>query len=356
MEYLFAGSPASGGLGRIASGLEQVLQAHGHRPAAGTAADLVLNLFDAASPRPHRRRAAAVFVTGLTEVAATDDPIARLYPMLVRSLSNVVLALASGAEPVLHMITPEKGYVAFAAGELDERFFENVYARLGPLASARLVIDNQFAPDLEPALWQGDERTAAIARAGRMLAELQLMPAPFPIEDMLSERELRHLKKMYGIGGLSYGNFSARLDADRFWMSASGVDKSALRDVGRDILLVTVNDAERNAMRLSVPAGVEPRRVSVDAIEHWLIYRENPGVGAILHVHAWMEGVPSTELTYPCGTYELAQAVAELVRRAPDPDRAVVGLRNHGLTITGHDMDEILARVQGRLVRNVPMT
>jgi hypothetical protein len=34
----------------------------------------------------------------------------------------------------------------------------------------------------------------------------------------------------------------------------------------------------------------------------------------------------------------------------------VVGLRNHGLTITGHDMDEILARVQGRLVRNVPMT
>jgi ribulose-5-phosphate 4-epimerase/fuculose-1-phosphate aldolase len=109
-------------------------------------------------------------------------------------------------------------------------------------------------------------------------------------------------------------------------------------------------------MCLSVPADVEPRRVSVDAIEHWLIYRENPGVGAILHVHAWMEGVRSTELTYPCGTYELGRAVADLVQRAPDPVHAVVGLRNHGLTITGSDMDEILARVTGRLVRNVPMT
>lgn len=355
MQYHFAGNTASGSLGRVAAGLAEVLQAHGHRPAEG-AADLVFNCFDAARPRPHRRHAAAVFVAGLTEVEATADPIARLYPILVRSLSNVVLALSRGAAPVLHMITPEKGHVRFAAGRLDGRFFEDVYARLGPLASARLVIDNRFTPDLEPELREGDERTAAIARAGRMLAELELMPAPFPIEDLLSERELRHLKKMYGIGGLSYGNFSARLDADRFWMSASGVDKSALREIGRDILLVTGYDAEHNAMRLSVPAGVEPRRVSVDAIEHWLIYRRHPGVGAILHVHAWMEGVPSTELTYPCGTYELAQAVAELVGRAPDPDRAVVGLRNHGLTITGPDMDEILDRVRGRLVRNVPMT
>jgi hypothetical protein len=47
--------------------------------------------------------------------------------------------------------------------------------------------------------------------------------------------------------------------------------------------------------------------------------------------------------------------VAELVRDAPDPSQAVVGQRNHGLTITGHSLDEIFARIDGRIVRKVPM-
>jgi ribulose-5-phosphate 4-epimerase/fuculose-1-phosphate aldolase len=58
--------------------------------------------------------------------------------------------------------------------------------------------------------------------------------------------------------------------------------------------------------------------VSVDAIEHWMIYREHPDVGAIVHVHGWIDGTTSTEVNYPCGTEQLACAVAELVRAAPD--------------------------------------
>jgi ribulose-5-phosphate 4-epimerase/fuculose-1-phosphate aldolase len=113
-------------------------------------------------------------------------------------------------------------------------------------------------------------------------------------------------------------------------------------------------DQENGAMVLSVPPGVEPRRVSVDAIEHWMIYREHPEVGAILHVHAWMDGVPSTEFNYPCGTYELGAAVADIVKTHPDPSRAVVGLKNHGLTITGHSLDEIFDRVEGKLLSTCP--
>ncbi|MFN3179337.1 MAG: class II aldolase/adducin family protein, partial [Thermus sp.] len=158
------------------------------------------------------------------------------------------------------------------------------------------------------------------------------------------------------IGGLSYGNLSVRKDERRFWMSASGVDKANLREIGRDILMVKDYDPQQNAILLSVPPHVEPRRVSVDAIEHWMIYREHPGVGAILHVHAWMEGVPATPFNYPCGTYELAQAVAEKVREAPDPTRAVVGLKNHGLTITGRSLEEIMERIEGKLIRTVPMS
>jgi hypothetical protein len=33
----------------------------------------------------------------------------------------------------------------------------------------------------------------------------------------------------------------------------------------------------------------------------------------------------------------------------------VVGQRNHGLTITGHSLDEIFERIDGRIVRKVPM-
>ena len=96
--------------------------------------------------------------------------------------------------------------------------------------------------------------------------------------------------------------------------------------------------------------------MSVDAIEHWMIYREHPDVGAILHVHAWIEGTVATEINYPCGTVELAESVAELVRQAPDPSRAVVGQRNHGLTITGHSLDEIFDRIDGRSSARSPWT
>ena len=107
--------------------------------------------------------------------------------------------------------------------------------------------------------------------------------------------------RLYSVGGLSYGNLSARKDETRFWMSASGVDKSQLESVGRDILMVKDFDDERGVIVLSVPPGIEPRRVSVDAIEHWMIYQAHPDVGAILHVHAWMEGIAATDVNYPAG-------------------------------------------------------
>jgi ribulose-5-phosphate 4-epimerase/fuculose-1-phosphate aldolase len=203
-------------------------------------------------------------------------------------------------------------------------------------------------------------------RAGKRLDALNLLPAPFPIEEILGPRDLRHVKLLYGIGGLSYGNVSTRFAGDLpgipdpngpvFWMSASGGDKSELRVVGHDVLLVRGYDASDDTMVLSVPPGMTPRRVSVDAIEHWMIYSEHPEVGAIMHVHGWVDGTLSTEVNYPCGTVQLGAAVADLVRRDPDPGRAVVGLRNHGLTITGRDLDDIFDRVGDKIVPQVPMS
>jgi hypothetical protein len=329
---------------------------------AGQAASgIVLHPVDIDAPRSFRRKNQAVFVVGVGEAdQAPADLLRTGYPLLLRTLGNIFILVtrrgANGGGPVAYFFTLEQGTYAIAHQGEDEAFFASVIERLAPLATSHLVIDNDFRFDLPESLWGGDAHTAAIARAGERLDELRLLPAPFPLEDYLSPQDFRHVRQLFNIGGLSYGNLSQRRDRETFWMSASGVDKSRLRKIGRDILLVTGFDSQRRAIQLSVPPEIRPQRVSVDAIEHIMIYREHPEVGAILHVHAWMEGVPSTEVNYPCGTEELAVAVAGLVRRAPDPAHAVVGLKNHGLTITGKSLDEIFARIEGRILRQVPMT
>jgi class II aldolase/adducin N-terminal domain-containing protein len=321
---------------------------------------LVLNLGDVDRVRPIRRSGQGTFVVTIVEGADDVREIMKAaYPVLVRSLSNMVIYNTRvGGILESHFITIEQGHYIVRHTDTEEDFFLRVFARIQPLACSHLVINNEFAPDLPDDLWQGDETTRQISWAGKQLDGMGLLPAAFPIHLYLTERELRHVKRLYGIGGLSYGNLSARAphNSRLFWMSASGVDKSRLETIGRDILLVTDYDADRLLIRLSVPPMVEPRRVSVDAIEHYMIYREHPEVGAIVHIHAWWrDPIPSTQVNYPCGTYELATEVADLVRQAPDPSRAVIGLKNHGLTITGRSIPEIFARIDGMIVPQVPM-
>jgi ribulose-5-phosphate 4-epimerase/fuculose-1-phosphate aldolase len=338
-------------------GLQRVLLARGlEETSPDRAPRIVLHLADREAPRPFRRRAQATFVVGIVEGPEPTGPVLpALYPLLVRTLANMLLYLVEGAEPSrAYVVTLEQGYFTIDDAA-DDAFFLKLFERLHPLASAQLVINNDFHADLDPDLWQGDALTGALADAGRRLDALHLLPAPFPIDEILGPRDMAHVRRLFGIGGLSYGNLSARKDAGRFWMSASGVNKAKMKVIGRDILLVKGYDAERNVILLSVPPGVEPRRVSVDAIEHWMIYTQHPGVGAIIHVHAWMDGIPSTQIQYPCGTLQLAQSVAGLVAASPDPTRAVVGMRNHGMTITGPSVADILDRIEGRLLPRVPM-
>ncbi len=351
--------PASEQSRRILDGLRRKLQERGHefRPGAEDGVGFVMHVVDANKPRSFRRRSQAVFVLGVTEVnERPDDVLAAGYPLLIRSLSNLLLYIVNDGEKVeTHFVTLEQGAYSVDATLPDDMFFTALYERVAPLASSRLVINNVFVPDLPESLWQGDELTQQLAEAGKQLDKLNLLPAPFPIQELLSPEEWRHVQRLYSLGGLSYGNLSVRKDETTFWMSGSGVNKADMKVIGRDMLLVKDYDADQGAMILSVPPDVKPNRVSVDAIEHWMIYREHPTVGAIVHVHAWMDGIPSTEINYPCGTYELADAVAEKVREAPDPSRAVVGLRNHGLTITGRSLDDIFARIEGRIIPQVPM-
>ncbi len=357
--FAFAGTYTDPVLAQMAEGLREVFTRHGHRFSQGEdeGLRLVFNFIDAARPRPYRRKGKGTF---LVTVAVTnrqpDNVLKEGYPLLIRSLGNLMIYLVrAGGRVETHFVTLEQG--TYQIPDLSgDAYFAHLYERLLPLACSELVIDNEFHTDLPPDLWQGDELTAQLAEAGRRLDALDLLPTPFPMGELLPARDLRHIERLFGIGGLSYGNLSVRKDATRFWMSASGVDKGNMREIGRDMLLVKGFDPQRKVMLLSVPPHVKPRRVSVDAIEHWMIYTEHPQVGAIVHVHAWMQGVPSTAINYPCGTIQLAQAVAEKVRQAPDPARAVVGLKNHGRTITGRTLADIFDRLEGGFIRQVPMS
>lgn len=356
------GTPKSDWQRWFTDGLRAELERHGHtyEPEETDNLGLVLNVVDINNPTYFRRKAQGTFVAAIVEADhEPEDVIRAAYPLLLKALSNVAMYLVpKGDLTDAHFLTMEQGHyvVEQKPGQPDSEFFAEIYNRLAPLATSQLVINNRYVPDLPEELWNGDETTEALRLAGQKLDAMNLLPAPFPIHEYLSERDLRHVMRLFGMGGLSYGNLSARRDDKTFWMSASGVNKGKLNEIGRDILLVTDHDPEANAMVLSVPPHVEPRRVSVDAIEHFIIYREHPEVGAIIHVHAWIDGIPSTHINYPCGTRELALAVSELVRQSPDPSRAIVGLKNHGMTITGHSLDEIFERIEGKIIPQVPMS
>jgi ribulose-5-phosphate 4-epimerase/fuculose-1-phosphate aldolase len=364
---------ASAVLERLLGGLIAAMNAEGYTQLdqPGPDTNVVLHVIDADAPKPYRRKAAPTFVIAVAELPAIPEDRTELlrtgYPLLVRGLANLCMMVTDTPDGLrVRFVTLEQGVYGVGPGLDDATLTRRVFDRVEPLAASQLVIANEFVDDLPEHLRDGDEQTAQMLAAGRALDALDLLPAAFPIEEILGPRDLRHVQLLYGIGGLSYGNVSARYrgsdlagvpdpDGPVYWMSASGVDKADLRLIGEHILLVRGFDPERETMILSVPTGVKPRRVSVDAIEHWMIYREHPAVGAILHVHGWIDGTASTDVNFPCGTLQLAASVADLVRRAPDPSRAVVGLRNHGLTITGHSLDEIFDRVGAEIVPRVPM-
>jgi|tagenome__1003787_1003787.scaffolds.fasta_scaffold20985194_2 ribulose-5-phosphate 4-epimerase/fuculose-1-phosphate aldolase len=317
-------------------------------------AEVVFNFIDVDRPKPFRRRRRSNYVTIVSTLPETPDDVLRYeYPLMVRGLANLGMLVVPG--DACHFVTPERGFYSVPdPGDVRE-WVAAIVDRITPLATSRLVIDNRFEPDLEPELWDGDELTRGLLDAGRRLDALGLLPAPFPLEDLVDEKELRAIKRIYGIGGLSYGNLSVRKDDVRFWMSASGVDKSNLQTVGKDVLMVKGYEESTGTMVLSVPPDIEPNRVSVDAIEHWMIYQEHADVNAIVHVHAWIPGIRATEFNYPCGTAELAVAVADIIREERDPSHSIVGLKNHGITVTGTNLEDIFERIEPVIEVQVPM-
>lgn len=374
MSYSIVGDPATPTVSWFLEGIHQKMQEKGHRyhqlPSDETG--LIFNLVNSETPRPYRRRSQGIFVVSILEGMMPKGHILETaYPHLLKNISNLLIYhTKNGREIHSYFITPEQGYprVTFSEDNPDT-YFEDAYNRIAPLACSRFVINNEFIPDLPDELINGTEKTLQLYYAGKKLDEMDLLPTVIKIEQFLSKEALRQLWRLYRVGGLSYGNLSVRNDEKTFWMSASGVDKSNLKTVGEHIHLVKGYDSQKNTILVSVPKRIKrPVRVSVDAIEHWMIYTQNPEVGAIIHAHCWVDDVATTmsghtvavtETSYPCGTVELGEDTASVIRNAPDPTRVVVCQKNHGIVVTGRDLKDIFDRIDTgaiRIVKQIEMT
>ncbi|MEE9289028.1 MAG: class II aldolase/adducin family protein [Bacteroidota bacterium] len=366
MKFAVIRNGSNSKLNDLADGIVRACLAHGHEISSETnGVRFVLNLTNVEAPRAFRRRSQSIFVVSLVAMdELREDAQSVCYRTLVRSLSNLVLCVVpsttlrptgTNGRSEIYFTTPEAGFYLLPFD------LEAIYQRILPIVSSHFATDNRFTVDL-PAQYCGTSPIVEkIKRYGRELDALGVLPAPFPLRQILSEEDLQHIYRIYGITGASYGNLSAReripeLGKTTFWMTGRGVNKANIAKVGRDVLLVKGFDDEHGAALLSVPAYYDPKaRVSVDAVEHSLIYRTFSDVGAIVHVHAWMDGVLSTRQNYPCGTRELAEEVVGLLHQTDDPSQAAVGLKNHGLTITGHSLGQIFERIRGKLLTEVPM-
>ncbi len=368
LSYSFVGDPVTDTVRWFVEGIDKWMKARGHEyhetPTDDTG--LIFNLVDTENARPYRRKSQSVFIVSILEGKVPNGHILETaYPHLLKNISNLLIYhVADKNDLCSYFVTPEQGYphVTLRDGKEDE-YFENAYERIAPLACSRFVINNEFTPDLPDELAAGTDKTRQLYYAGRKLDEMDLLPTVIKIEQFLSEEALRQLWRLYRVGGLSYGNLSVRNDENTFWMSASGVDKSNLQTVGEHIHLVKGYDRKNNAIRVSIPKHIErPVRVSVDAIEHWMVYTENPDVGAMIHAHCWVDDdatklnghtVAFTKTSYPCGTVELGEDTASVIRNAPDPTRVVVCQKNHGIVITGKDLKDIFDRIDNGLIRIV---
>ncbi|MBK9017778.1 MAG: class II aldolase/adducin family protein [Saprospiraceae bacterium] len=242
----------------------------------------IFNLTDFIDPRAVHRKKQSEFVVSL--VAMPDGEVEDLrflcYNTLIKTLSNFLICIKPNGtqKPVVYCITPEAGFYHFTYSP------EGVWEAMRPIVGAHFVINNRISYSL-PSAYLQTEITEQLGHYGGVLDSLGVLPTPFNLHQVLTQESIDHVYELFKLKGLSYGNLSAReripeLGTNTFWMTARGVDKAHLKGVGKDILLVTGYDAEAGEVLVSVPPDGSPSiRVSVDAIEHTLIYQTFPEVG-----------------------------------------------------------------------------
>ncbi len=180
-------------------------------------------------------------------------------------------------------------------------------------------------------------------------------------------RQLCNAARLFARRGMcpaTSGNFSARIDAHRVWISPSGGDKGELTDDA--LLQVSIDDAK------VLGAGTP----SSDTQLHLALYRGDAATGAVLHGHSIASTLlsrvgnpdeivfqgyemqkairgntgPANPLALPVlpGSQDTAEQAERLrARQADAPFPYAFLVRGHGIYAWGADIDEARRHLEG---------
>ena len=275
--------------------------------------------------------------------------VVRSYEIGLRCMANLAgYTEVTGDGPQdynMTLITPERGHeVLNGSDDASDWLFNLLLQR----SDVTYIDENIVHTDLSEELCEGTDVTRKMQDMARRLDDLDLVPSAVVL-DGLSDRARRRFFKVLGQKQVSYGNMSARHDADVFWMSGRGVNKAKLDVIGKDILLVSKFDPDAREIHITVPPGFEDSRASIDSSIHATIYREFPEIGAMIHIHWFVDGIVYTDEHYPCGTIELCESTLDGLKQTDDPQRTILGLANHGIIVTGNDLEDCWAQIEAKL-------
>lgn len=171
---------------------------------------------------------------------------------------------------------------------------------------------------------------------------------PLPIEKIKEINEWRD--KLYSLGligayedGIGFGNISVRWETSNQFIitgSKTGNFKSLNE---QHYTLVTDFNLEENSLTCKGPI-----EASSESLTHGTIYKANPEINAVIHVHSvdlWMgliDKIPTTSKTVEYGTPEMAKEIIRLFRESDvkDKDILVMGGHEGGILSFGENLNE----------------
>ena len=174
-------------------------------------------------------------------------------------------------------------------------------------------------------------------------------PRSARLEALNRARTVLHDLGLIGVypNGVGYGNLSIRESGDQFTITASatGADRCLRHD---QYSLVESFSVEDNRV-----ASRGPQDASSESMTHGAIYRANPSVTCVMHVHnramferlLWSGGLhTAADIAY--GTPAMARAVASLVRAHGQlPVLFVMAGHDEGIVAYGSDVESVLAHL-----------
>ena len=188
VDHTFArnGEPPRPDLAWFVDGLARAMRDEGYDQIdePGPTVQVVLHLLDTENPRPYRRKNAPTFVVAARLPPRDARPTCCAPATRSWCAGSPTSRCSSATGPTVRWRRSSPSSRAPTASSHqgdDDKFFAAVLERVEPLATSRLVIANEFVPDLPEALW-ARRRADRADRPGRR-APRRARPAPRRVPD-----------------------------------------------------------------------------------------------------------------------------------------------------------------------------